>query len=83
MSKDMDRRLYRLEQAASPERILWAPDTLDNRALVLCGLLPDPPGAPPAPPFRKRKELRVWLDAHQPLEKGDTVIFLSEVEVRL
>jgi hypothetical protein len=83
MRKDIERRLGKLETTAAPGRMICALDTADNRALVHCGLMPDPLGAPPAPHIRNRKKLEKWLDGHERLRKNDTVVFLIEAEMGL
>ena len=69
MTKDMDRRLEKLERTVAPHRVHCVLDTPNNRKLVEEGLRP----ADALPPEPVSKGCRR-------LTKGDIILFLSEAE---
>ena len=69
MTKDMDRRLQKLERTVAPHRVHWVLDTPDNRRLVEEGLRPA--DALPAEPASK---------GCRRLTSVDIIAFLSEAE---
>ena len=69
MTKDIDRRLQKLERTVAPHRVHCVLDTPDNRQLVEEGLRPA--DALPAEPACK---------GYRRLTQGDIILFLSEAE---
>ena len=74
MSKDLRRRLDRLERHVAPPQIICLLDSLENRQLVAEGLLPT---------YALPGESEGAKGGYRKLTKSDVVVFLMEAEMNL